>query len=123
MGNNFHPNIFPTSIPPTLPPKKKHIESMQCHQTISHQIKYNLTLLSLLSKNKTNRTIVSFRRYCRSFHFLSPLGFPVTALEISLFQVSEKNIQSVRRFKLEKLSNLVIILELFFKFRVNLIWY
>ena len=82
IGNNFHPT--PSPLPPqknkqALPkiPGEDMSEEMQRHQTIWRQIKYNIILLS---KNKTNRIIASYRRYYCSFHLLLPLVFTVTDL-------------------------------------------
>ena len=70
--------------------------------------KKNILILSY--KIKTNRTITSYRRcYCLcslsncSVDLLSPLVLTVTALEISLFQVPEKQYSSFEKVQVSKI--------------------
>ena len=99
MGNNFHST---TPFPKISPFPKPSNEGMERHlrTPIWRKIKYSLILLS---KNKTNRTMASYRRFYRSFHLLSPLVFTDTAFEISLFQAPERQYSSFKKIQFSKI--------------------
>ena len=99
MRNNFHPT---TPSPNISSFPKTSTDGMERHlrPPIWLQIKYNLILLS---KNTTNRTIASYRKFYCSFHLLSPLVFTVTALEISPFQAPERQYSSFKKIQVSKI--------------------
>ena len=105
-GKQFSPH-YPQNTPPSQNLYCGHAASSDTPvYFISVRIKYNLILLS---KNKDNRTIASYRRYyclyslnC-SLRLLSPLVFTVAAFEISLFQGPEKQYQRFEKVQVSKI--------------------